>query len=269
MKTETFKILSEFIKKRSGIVIVEEKIYLLESRLDKVCGDHNLANLDELALKIKTSPLSAIASDVIEAMTTNETYFYRDSTPFVDFEKKILPELIELKGTRKAINVLSAACSSGQEPYTLSMIFEENKTLLQGWRTDITAFDLSNDILDIAKEGVYTQFEVQRGLPVNLLVKYFDQNNKGWRVKDEVKKHVTFKQQNLLEPLNFIQKFDVVFLRNVLIYFDVETKTKILSEIRKKLVPEGYLFLGSSETIIGITDEFKAVEGMRGIYKAK
>ncbi|MEH6630577.1 MAG: protein-glutamate O-methyltransferase CheR [Halopseudomonas aestusnigri] len=261
-----FEYISQFLKKRSGLVLSQDKAYLLESRLNPVARKWNLSGFDELVQKVRASNDERILSDITEAMTTNESFFFRDQKPFDLFKDMVLPQLLEKRAGSKTIRIWSAACSSGQEPYTLAMLLKEAGPALAGWKIEIVATDLSNDILNKAKEGVYTQFEVQRGLPINLLMKYFQQAGDRWQIDSSIRNMVTFKPFNLLESPSMLGKFDVVFCRNVLIYFEQATKSTVLAKIAKQMPDDGFLYLGGAETVLGISDDFQLIPGKRGIY---
>jgi chemotaxis protein methyltransferase CheR len=266
MNVSDFELIAQLLKERSGLALNKEKAYLLESRLNPVARKWNFSGLDELAQAIRNSGEEALLVDVTEAMTTNESFFFRDQKPFDQFTDMVLPHLLEARKSMRAFRVWSAACSSGQEPYTLAMLLKEHADKLAGWRVEIVATDLSNDILDKAKEGLYSQFEVQRGLPIALLVKYFTQIGDRWQIDDSLQKMITFRKFNLLDKPSALGKFDVVFCRNVLIYFDTPTKTRVLDAIADMLPPDGFLYLGGAETVLGTSDRFKLMPGQRGIY---
>lgn len=194
---------------------------------------------------------------VVDALTTNETSWFRDREPFNALTSVVLPELIAARSGTRQLRFWSAACSSGQEPYTISMILRDN--LPAGWRTEMLATDISTDMLARAEAGRFSQLEVNRGLPAQLLVRYFEREGTNWRVSDALRQGISFRQLNLSAPLPPMNPFDVVFLRNVLIYFDVETKRSVLRKIASVLRPDGWLFLGSAESTIGIDDGFERV----------
>jgi len=204
--------------------------------------------------------------DIVEAMTTNESFFFRDIKPFDQFKTFVLPQLLRVRAATRSLRIWSAACSSGQEPYSLAMILTEMRAQLAGWRIEIVATDLSTEILDKAQAGLYTQFEVQRGLPIQLLVKYFKQSGDRWQIDEAIRKMVQFRTFNLLDDMGPLGRFDVVFCRNVLIYFDQPTKSAVLGRVARQLAPDGYLYLGGAETVLGITDRFAPVPDNRGIY---
>ena len=266
MNVHDFELIARLLKERSGLVLSKDKAYLLESRLNPVSRRHNFKGIDELVAAVRLGKDERLLTDVTEAMTTNESFFFRDTKPFDQFRLIVLPHLLEHRGSTKSIRIWSAACSSGQEPYSLAMILKENAAQLAGWKIDILATDLSEEVLEKARVGAYSQFEVQRGLPINLLVKYFAQDNERWRISDEIRSMVTFKQFNLLDSPKVLGSFDVVFCRNVLIYFDQETKSKVLNQIASLMPDDGFLYLGGAETVLGICDRFQLIPGQRGIY---
>jgi chemotaxis protein methyltransferase CheR len=262
---DDFAFIADYLKKKSGLIVTADKGYLLESRLSPVARKSGLKGLDELIGAVRKGD-AKLAAMVVEAMTTNESFFFRDIKPFDQFRDNVLPALLEARAKTKALRVWSAACSSGQEPYSLAMIIKEQGLKLKDWKVEFVGTDLSNDILTRAKAGIYSQFEVQRGLPVTLLVKYFTKTGDQWQIKPEIRAMVAYRIFNLLDDLAPLGRFDVVFCRNVLIYFDAPTKAQILDRIAKIMPPDGFLFLGGAETVVGITDKFAPKTGLRGIY---
>lgn len=265
MKSEDFDFLSKLLYARSGLVLTPDKTYLLESRLMPIARKRELRGLDELVAQLRLRE-DSLTVDVVEAMTTNESFFFRDNKPFDQFRSVILPNLLKTRANKKSFRIWCAAASSGQEPYSLSMILKEDQARLLGWRTEIVATDLSREILDKARSGVYSQFEVQRGLPIQLLLKYFHKREDQWEINPSVRSMVQFKEQNLLQDLRGLGQFDVVFCRNVLIYFDQPTKTRVLDGIAQQMTEDGVLYLGGAETVLGISDRFKAAPTQRGAY---
>lgn len=266
MKPDDFTYVSTLLMKRSGLVLTPDKAYLLESRLMPVARKHGLKGLDELIGELRKAGEGELVIDVTEAMTTNESFFFRDTKPFDLFRDEILPPLLESRAATKSIRIYCAAASSGQEPYSLAIILKELGAKLAGWKIDIIGTDISTQILRKAEAGLYSQFEVQRGLPIQMLVKYFEKQDEQWLISKEIRDMVTFKEYNLLGDLAPLGRFDVVFCRNVLIYFDPENKTKVLDGISKLMPEDGTLFLGGAETVLGISEKFRPVPGQRGIY---
>lgn len=262
-----FNFLQEMLKRESGLVLTEEKSYLLESRLIPVARKLSLDGIEGLVVRAKSGTSPEVSKAIVEAMTTNESFFFRDIKPFDIFRDATLPYYLDArKGTHK-IKIWCAAASSGQEPYSLAMTLNDLGPKLAGWNIDILGTDISTDILEKAKNGLYTQFEVQRGLPVQNLVKYFDKEDEHWRVKDELRSMVNYREFNLLDSFAPLGQFDIVFCRNVLIYFDQETKSQILARIAGCMPPDGLLFLGGAETVLGISDLFKPIPKLRGVYE--
>jgi chemotaxis protein methyltransferase CheR len=210
---------------------------------------------------------TSITTQVVEAMTTNETFFFRDKTPFDHFRDSIMPELLRARTSRKSVRIWCAAGSTGQEPYSLAMCLKEMNGALAGWRVEIIATDLSQEVLEKSKAAIYSQFEVQRGLPIQLLVKYFKQTGELWQVNAEVRAMVQHRQLNLLHDFSQLGLFDVIFCRNVLIYFEQDTKIKIFNRLAKATEADGFLVLGAAETVVGLTDVFKPSPERRGLYR--
>ncbi|MDA0653326.1 MAG: protein-glutamate O-methyltransferase CheR [Proteobacteria bacterium] len=268
MKPENFTFLAQFLKIESGLIITEEKAYLVESRLVPLARKRGLADLDDLVIAVRGKKDANLNNDVVEAMTTNESFFFRDIKPFESLKNTVLPKIVPARkaANAKKIRIWSAACSSGQEPYTIAMMLKENPAILQGLDVEIIGTDISNEILDKAREGIYTQFEAQRGLPIQLLMKYFTQVGEHWQINEDIRGMVQLHHANLLQDLSRLGKFDAVFCRNVLIYFEAPTKAQVLGRIRAMMPDDGYLFLGAAETVVGISDSFKTISGERGVY---
>jgi len=266
MNVADFELIAELLKERSGLALNRGKAYLLETRLNPVARKWNFSGIEELAQAIQNSNDEALLVDVTEAMMTNESFFFRDREPFDQFTSIVLPHLLEARAATRSFRIWSAACSSGQEPYSLAMLLKERADKLAGWNVEIVATDLSNEILDKAKEGLYSRFEVQRGLPISLLVKNFVQIGDRWQIDDSLRKMVKFQQFNLLENIGSLGRFDVVFCRNVLNDLDMAAKTRVLDGMADMLMPDGLLYLGAAETVPGETDRFQIIQGQRGIY---
>jgi len=260
-----YDYLRKLLKDRSGLVLSADKQYLVESRLTPLARKAGIGSLGELVAKLK-SPNERLIADVVEAMTTNESFFYRDKIPFDHFRDAIVPGLMATRAKERRIRIWCAAASTGQEPYSLAMCLKEIKEKLGGWRVEILGTDLSMVVLEKAKAGVYSQFEVQRGLPIQLLVKYFSQVGDTWQIAPDIRAMVQFRALNLLADFINLGRFDVIFCRNVLIYFDQETKICVLNRIGKLVEPDGYLVLWAAETVVGLTDAFKLVPDKRGLY---
>ena len=267
MKPRAFDIIAACLRNGSGLSIGPEKLYLLEARLGRIIKRQGLRDLDALAELLTGDRGGALTREVIEAMTTNESFFFRDDKPFQHFRAQILPRLLASRPAEAPIRIWSAASSAGQEAYSLAMILAECRPQTRGRRFEIIGTDISRTQILRAQEGVYTQFEVQRGLPMQMLVQYFRKDGDNWRVTDALRAAVRFKEWNLLSDLQGLGRFDVVFCRNVLIYFDKMTKAHVLASISRQMAADGLLYLGGAETVLGITDRFVAVPGERAIYE--
>lgn len=266
MNITDFDIYKDLLKKASGLALTQDKTYLIESRLNPVAKKWGYSDIAAMTAVLRGVPPKELITEIVEAMTTNETSFFRDSKPFDIFKSTVLPYFKNKPGHPKRLRIWCAASSSGQEPYSLAMILKEESIKMPGWNFEIVATDISHDILEQAKEGLYTQFEVQRGLPITLLMKYFTQNGDKWSISQDIKNMVQFKYFNLLEGMAGLGQFDVIFCRNVLIYFDQPTKKIVMENMQKLLPDDGFLFLGGAETVLGITDQFKAMPNNRGLY---
>jgi chemotaxis protein methyltransferase CheR len=261
-----YDFLRRLVKERSGLVLSADKQYLVESRLLPVARRAGVAGLSELVQLLKGPNTQALAVEVVEAMMTNESFFFRDKLPFEYFRDTIIPRLLAARAAQRRIRIWCAAASTGQEPYSLAMSLKELAAQLSGWRIDIIASDLSTEVLEKAKAGIYSQFEVQRGLPIQLLIKYFTQVGETWQIAPEIRAMVQFRPLNLLGDFTALGMFDVVFCRNVLIYFDQETKVYVIDRLALTVERDGYLVLGAAETVVGLTDSFKPVLDRRGLY---
>jgi chemotaxis protein methyltransferase CheR len=261
-----YDYLRKLLKDRSGLVLSSDKQYLLESRLLPIVRRLDLGSLGGLVAKLRAPGAEPLIVQVVEAMTTNESFFYRDKVPFDNFCEAIMPALIAARANQRRIRIWCAAASTGQEPYSLAMCLKEMGQKLNGWRVEIIATDLSLEVLEKATAGVYSQFEVQRGLPVQLLIKYFVQKGDTWQISPEIRAMVQYRPFNLLQEFAALGHFDVVFCRNVLIYFDQPTKIDILHRAAKLMPPDGYLVLGAAETVVGLTEAFKPLADRRGVY---
>jgi chemotaxis protein methyltransferase CheR len=261
-----YEYLRKLLKDRSGLDLSADKQYLIESRLLPLSRKSSLAGISELVQKMKGGS-AAIIDQVVEAMTTNETFFFRDKVPFDHFRESIMPEILRARAGRKSIRIWCAAGSTGEEPYSLAMCLKEMSAALAGWRVEIIATDLSQEVLEKSRAGIYSQFEVQRGLPIQMLVKYFKQVGEFWQINAEIRAMVQHRQLNLLNDFSGLGAFDVIFCRNVLIYFDQDTKINIFNRLAKTTEQDGFLVLGAAETVVGLTDAFKPFPERRGLYR--
>jgi chemotaxis protein methyltransferase CheR len=267
MRIEDFDLFAQVLKEQSGLILTKDKVYLLESRLMPIARKRNWKGLEELAAQLRAGRDAVLLKQITEAMTTNESSFFRDQKPFDQLKTVVLPELMKARADTKTIRIWSAACSSGQEAYSIAMTIKEMGPVTQGWRFEIIGTDLSEEMVQRSRAGAYSQFEVQRGLPVQLLVKYFKQNGDKWEIAPELRAMANFRTYNLLHDLKALGRFDIVFCRNVLIYFDQPTKGRVLDAISSLMPPDGRLYLGGAETVLGITEKFKLQGTHRGLYQ--
>ena len=264
MTPSEYEFLRKFLKERSGLDLSCEKQYLVESRLVPLARKLGLSGITELVSQIKTG--SDIATDVVEAMTTNETLFFRDKTPFDHLRNTVLPTLLRTNAGRQSLRIWCAASSTGQEPYSIAICLKEMGPALADWRIEILATDLSEQVLEKSRAGIFSQFEVQRGLPIHMLVKYFEQTGTLWQLNADVRAMVQHRQFNLLQDFTSLGTFDVIFCRNVLIYFDQEAKTAALHQLANSLADDGFLVLGAAESVVGVTEALKPYPERRGLY---
>jgi chemotaxis protein methyltransferase CheR len=252
--TSTFESLRQFLYSRSGLSLERDKLYLVESRLLPIAREAGLSDLAGLVSRLASD--RELAQSVIDAMTTNETFFFRDRVPFDKFRNVMLPHLLAARASERRLRIWCAACSTGQEPYSLAMLLDEEARRLTGWTIEILATDLSRRAIESAKQGLYSQFEVQRGLPITLLLRYFQRAGDRWQINEFLRSRVNFREFNLLSDYRALGTFDAIFCRNVLIYFDVPSKRDILARLSRTLTRDGFLLMGSAETVIGLSDTF-------------
>ena len=231
-----------------------------------MAAKHGYASVGRLAASLRVKDDAALFRDIIEAMTTNESFFFRDTKPFEQFRTIVLPELLRRRAATGRLRIWSAACAAGQEPYSLAMILAEERAQLAGSQVTLLASDISGEMVERASAATYSQFEVRRGLPLKYLVRYFEPDSDRWQLKPEIRRMVQFRTVNLLDDLSSLGRFDAIFCRNVLIYFDAATKASILDRLAAMLSPDGFLFLGGAETTLGVSDRFDAVADQRGLY---
>jgi chemotaxis protein methyltransferase CheR len=265
MTNDDFAEIAGVVRRRSGIVLTSDKAYLLETRLGPVLAKFGLASLAALGQRMRKQPEEALERAVVEALTTHESSFFRDGKPF-DHLARNLPRLLAGRTPGMPLRIWSSACSTGQEPYSIAMLVSDALGGRTDCRVEILATDISADILKKARQGIFTQFEVQRGLPIRSLVKYFRQDGAKWKISPELAALVRFEERNLLADFSSIGRFDAIFCRNVLIYFDAATKARVLEALARRLSPDGVLYLGGAETVLGLTDKLVPLHGERGAY---
>jgi len=266
LSSGAFQTFASLLKTRSGLVIGPDKLYLLETRLAPILKQEKLRDLAALADRLRAPAAEPLIRQVVEAMTTNESFFFRDDKPFQHFRNQALPRLLAARSPGAPLRVWSAASSSGQEAYSIAMILTECRASLGDRRIEIIGTDLARDQVVRARDGTYTQFEVQRGLPVQMLMRYFRKEENGWRISEAIRNMVQYREWNLLGDLRPLGQFDVVFCRNVLIYFDQPTKAKVLDSVALQMPADGMLYLGGAETVLGITSRFVPLANERGVY---
>ena len=270
MKTTDFDYVRNYVREQAAIVLEPGKEYLVESRLQTLAHKENFTSIDELVSKMRSEPDKDLHRKVVDAMTTNETSFFRDIHPFESLRKVILPELIARRAKQRQLHIWCGAASTGQEPYSVMMLISQHFPELLNWDLKFIATDLCGEVLARARAGRYNQLEVNRGLPAALLVKYFNRQGMEWEVREDLRRRVEFRQMNLIKEWPLLPPLDIVFLRNVMIYFDLESKKTILGKIRRLLIPGGYLFLGGAETTFNVDENFeRAVVEKTTCYRNK
>ncbi len=260
-----YDFLRKLLKERSGLILSDDKQYLVESRLLPLARKFGIGSLGGLFAKMQQGSERHV-TEVVEAMTTNETFFFRDKIPFDHLSETVFPELLRARAARKSLRIWCAAASTGQEPYSIAMILKDMGAQLAGWRVEILATDLSHEVLEKSKSGIYSQFEVQRGLPIHMLMNHFKQNGDIWQINPDIRAMVQFRPLNLLQDFSSLGVFDVIFCRNVLIYFDLPTKSAVFGNLSRAMEPDGYLFLGAAETVVGLSDALRPCPQRRGVY---
>ena len=256
VSSSDFEYIADVVRKDSAIVLDESKSYLIRTRLGRLLDQEGLSDLEMLVLKLRQVGNSVLRVKVVEALTTNETLFFRDFQLFEGLRNQIIPEIIEKNKESKRLSIWSAACSTGQEPYSIAMLLEEHFPQIKDWFVTIHATDISTEVLEKAQSGCYSQAEVNRGLPASYLVKYFSRQSDQWVLRPSLVSKIKFSQYNLADGITLPLSYDLIFIRNVLIYFDIATKQQILGRIKKNLNRNGYLFLGTAETTLNLDAEF-------------
>ncbi len=264
-RVRSFDALRAYLRRESGLILDADKRYLVESRLTSIMRRESMNTITDLVNALESKRKPRLAQEVVQAMTINETYFFRDRLPFDTFRNNILPDVIKARAAQRSIRIWCAASSTGQEAYSLGIILEETQAKLAGWRVDIIATDLSEAALGRAKEALYSQFEVQRGLTTAQLLKYFTQVGDMWQLKDSIRKRVAYRHLNLLNEYALLGNFDIIFCRNVLIYFDAARKSDVLNRMTRILAPEGAIMLGAAESIIGLNTKLAPHPQYRGV----
>jgi len=261
-----FDYLRKLMAEHTAIVLDAGKEYIAESRLAHVINQEGFDSIRELIHTLRTRSFEGLHRRVVDAMTNNETWFFRDLLPFQALQKEIIPALIAARSAERRLNIWCAACSSGQEPYSILMLLRENFPELRTWNVRLLATDISTAMLERAQRGHFSQLEINRGLPAVLLARYFTREGLDWVISPDLGKCIEFRHFNLAEPWREFPSSDVIFIRNVLIYFDVETKRAILARVRRALRPDGYMFMGGAETTLNLDDSFERVPYQNTAY---
>ena len=267
MNALDFTFLRTFLQQKAGIALGSDKLYLAESRLSILCRRRGGETIEALMQRLRQGRDSELEMAVVDAMTTNETLFFRDQVPFSLFREVLLPEKLAANRAQRSLRIWCAAVSSGQEAYSLAMILDDMADDLAGWRVEILGTDISGEIIEKARAGIYSQFEVQRGLPIQMLLRHFDQQGDKWRVSERLRAMVRFRQHNLLEASESLGRFDIIFCRNVLIYFDLPTRARVLARLAQHIAPDGALILGAAETVLGLDSAFTPDRENRGLFR--
>ena len=261
------RILAGLLEARTGQQLTMSRRWRIETALSALLRERGIPSLDELITILVMGREPSLATQVVEALLNNETYFFRDRAPFDLLARAALPKLMQRRATTKRLTIWSAGCSTGQEAYSLAMLFAEDPVKWAGWTIDILGTDVSETVVRRAREGQYSQFEVQRGLGINQMIRWFEETDNGWRAIEPLRRTVRFQVQNLLEPAPHPGKFDIVLCRNVLLYLNAERRGLVFERIADAMAPDGWLMLGAGETVIGQTRRFEADAEARGLYR--
>ena len=265
-----FEYVRDLLRDTAAIQLEPGKEYLVETRLEPLARSEGFSTLGSLVTALRHGGIKGLHNKVVDRMTTNETSFFRDLHPFDALKRSMLPELIARRATERTLNIWCGACSSGQEPYSIMMLLRDSFPALADWNITLLATDLSAAMIERARAGVYSQLEVNRGLPASMLVKYFEKRGDEWRIIDRIRRGIEFREMNLARPWTGLPRLDIIFLRNVMIYFAPEAKRGILGQIRQFLRPDGYLVLGGAETTYGLDEGYeRVVSDKASAYRVK
>jgi chemotaxis protein methyltransferase CheR len=266
-KAQSYDALCAYLRRTSGLVLDNDKRYLVESRVAPIVRREGFGGLTDLVRAMERGAHPGLAQEVVQAMTINETYFFRDKVPFDKLREFVLPDLITARANRRALRIWCAASSTGQEPYSIAMILEDLTHRLAGWRVEIVATDISEAVLSKARAGIYSQFEVQRGMATAQLLRFFTQVREEWQLKPAIRSKVNFRQFNLLDDFTLLGNFDIIFCRNVLIYFEPNRKAEVLNRMARILADDGTIVLGASESVLGLSTRLVANATHRGFFQ--
>ncbi len=260
ISTTDFDYLRQLVHRHSAVVLDADKSYLAELHLQPIAESAGFAGIANLVSYLRSQPFNNLHIQTVEALVTNETSFFRDVYPFEALKQFVLPELLKKRAIERSLNIWCAACSHGQEPYSIAMLLHAHFPMLVNWSVRLIASDFSSKVLARARQGRYNQLEIKRGLPKNFCEQYFQKLDSEWQIHEEIRQMVEFRQINIVQPWSSLPQIDVIFLRNVLIYFDISTKKNLLNKVKQQLRPDGYLFLGSGETTINLDKSFERVQ---------
>jgi chemotaxis protein methyltransferase CheR len=263
---DEYDYLRNLLRRRSGLVLTDDKRYLLESRLSPIARRIGAADLSDLVRRLQATPSEGLVAEIVETMTTNESFFFRDKAPFEHFRDFIMPELLSKRQSERRIRIWCAAAATGQEPYSVALFLSEMGNKLAGWEIEILATDLSTEVLERARSGFFSHFEVQRGLPIQLLLKYFSKAGDEWQIVPQIRAMVEFRPFNLLDDFSCLGVFDVVICRNVLIYFGPDNKKNVLERLATSTAPDGFLMLGAAESVLGLSQRFRPLPNTRCLF---
>jgi chemotaxis protein methyltransferase CheR len=267
MSEASSRALAELLEAHTGQELSANRLWRIGTVLSGLFREYDIENADQLITKLAVSRHTTLARKVVEALLNNETYFFRDRAMFDLLSHKILPELARRRASERRLSIWSVGCSTGQEALSLAMLFAQDEARWAGWKIDILATDVSRSVIEFARAGRYTQFEIQRGLSMGQMIRWFDESPEGWQAQDRLRQMVRFEPHNLLEPLLNPSSFDLVLCRNVLLYFDASTRTRAFDRLAKVLAPDGWLMLGAGETVIGQTDRIAPDREFPGLYR--
>ncbi|NMW30621.1 protein-glutamate O-methyltransferase CheR [Altererythrobacter sp. RZ02] len=262
----SFRIIADLLEARTGQQLTRNRQWRIGTALAGVFREHGISNVDQLVCLLADPASGSLAQQVVEALLNNETYFYRDRSVFELLDRRILPALAEKRARSKRLSIWSAGCSTGQEALSLAMIFAGQPNKWDGWNIDIVGTDISEQAVKAAQQGVYTQFEIQRGLGVGQMISHFKETDRGWQASDKLKRMIRFKQKSILEPSTSIQRFDLVLCRNVLLYFGPRARMQAFDRLAEQMCDDGWLMLGAGETTVGRTDIFRPTAGNQGLF---
>ena len=261
------RFIADMLASRTGQELTESRLWRVPSALSSIFRERGISNVDQLVCLLANPGESKLANEVVEALLNNETYFFRDHAYFATLAHQVLPELIRERAATRRLTIWSAGCSTGQEVLSLAMMFAEQPARWAGWRIDILGTDISGKAIATARGGLYTQFEIQRGISVAQMLNFFSETSGGWQASDRIRGMTRFQQHNVLDPVPSPARFDLVLCRNVMLYFDIATRQRVFDRVSGALAPDGWLMLGAGETVVGQTDRFEPAACGSALYR--